>query len=497
MRRRGRDRRLVRALRALPALGGLLATVGLAAPALANGRFPQASQLVVDPGDPSHLVVRATYGTLHSFDAGATFGWVCEASVGYGGAEDPMMGVLSDGTLLAGTFEGLSVSHDRACSWSFVAGALTSAYVADVVVGAVRPGARAGDRVERRRGRRGGAGAVRHRRRRQDLGTGRGPARRRLVAQTVEVAPSNPGSRLRERRRRASEGLRRPERRSRRDLEAAPLRSGRGQRRVDRRGRSADPRPALRAQWTGAPSIACWSATTAPPRGKGIYVSQGDLTGFALSPDGARLAVGGASDGVRIAATTDFQFQKTSAVGAQCLTWTAAGLYACATEGTDTFTVGLSGDGGQTFHALYHLADTCPLACPAATSTGAQCPAVWPGVQDSIIGLAPSACGGSGGAVSGGTGSGGGAPAAPPAAGGGCAVTGHGWMGLSSALSLPHARSWPVAVARVDPRGRLVDPRGLGASKSCSRSRLAPASLCGGCAVRMTAVPGAAPRAET
>src|SRR3954462_11155284 len=43
--------------------------------ALANGRYPAASQLVVDPNDPKHLVVSATFGFLDSRDDGKTFNW--------------------------------------------------------------------------------------------------------------------------------------------------------------------------------------------------------------------------------------------------------------------------------------------------------------------------------------------------------------------------------------------------------------------------------------
>ena len=58
--------------------------VGL--PALANGRFPAAGQIAVDPSDPSHLVVRTTYGLTVTNDHGAHWSWVCEAAVGYSGA---------------------------------------------------------------------------------------------------------------------------------------------------------------------------------------------------------------------------------------------------------------------------------------------------------------------------------------------------------------------------------------------------------------------------
>src|ERR1700677_273630 len=89
-------------------LGAAVVTLGFAAPARANGRYPASSQLAVSPKDPSVMLVRATYGLLPSFDGGKTWSWVCEEAVGYDSEEDPTMAFTSDGTLLAGLFEGLS-----------------------------------------------------------------------------------------------------------------------------------------------------------------------------------------------------------------------------------------------------------------------------------------------------------------------------------------------------------------------------------------------------
>src|SRR5687768_951087 len=58
-----------------------------AVPARANGRYPLADQIVVDPGNPEHVVARATFGLLDSSDGGKTFRWICERAVGYYGVE--------------------------------------------------------------------------------------------------------------------------------------------------------------------------------------------------------------------------------------------------------------------------------------------------------------------------------------------------------------------------------------------------------------------------
>src|SRR2546428_3919761 len=94
-----------------------LAVLAAQAPALANGRYPAAGQIIVDPSDPTSIVVRATYGILTTRDGGQRWSWICEASVGYGGSEDPMMGITKDSSMLARTFEGLSATHDPSCHW--------------------------------------------------------------------------------------------------------------------------------------------------------------------------------------------------------------------------------------------------------------------------------------------------------------------------------------------------------------------------------------------
>ena len=116
-----------------------LAASSFAAPAHANGRFPAAGQITVDPSDPTHLVVRTTYGLTESSDGGAHWSWICEAAVGYGGTEDPMMAITADGTLIAGIFEGLSASHDKGCQWDFAQGGLKDRYVIDLATERVTP----------------------------------------------------------------------------------------------------------------------------------------------------------------------------------------------------------------------------------------------------------------------------------------------------------------------------------------------------------------------
>src|SRR5262245_60018945 len=133
---------MVRRLFACAALA-LVSVVG-AREALANGRFPRAGQIAVDPADPAHIVVRATFGLMVTRNAsvppprpmthGASvrWDWVCESAVGFGDFEDPGIAVTKDGSILAETFKGVSIGRGDTCDWSFAGGGLAGAAAVDV-----------------------------------------------------------------------------------------------------------------------------------------------------------------------------------------------------------------------------------------------------------------------------------------------------------------------------------------------------------------------------
>ena len=132
-----------------------------------------------------------------------------------------------------------------------------------------------------------------------------------------------------------------------------------------------------------------------------------DMLGFALSPDGTRVAAGGPDAGVFVASTTDLQFNQTAAtIGSlRCLTWANAGLFACAQESIDGWTLASSTDDGQSFVPLWHVQELVPLECEGATSVGQACPRAWLEVSAQIgAELVPST--GAGGTGAGGAGSG-------------------------------------------------------------------------------------------
>jgi MYXO-CTERM domain-containing protein len=358
--------------------------------ARANGRFPYANHLVVDPSDSKHVVLRTTYGIVQTFDNGATWKWLCESSVGYGGKFDPAIAVTKSSRLLVGLFDGLTSSTDRGCDFARVGGALfEKQFVIDLVVEQKDPSH---------------ALAI--------TSTGLGDAGFHVIiaesldsgatwtqagvdlpkdfnSETVEVAPS------------------RPERIYASGIFGTP-RQGVIEK-SDDRGKTWERIPIE----LGTGGLAPYLAAVDPNDPDVVYVridgdasmsvhdrllvsrdgaktwteignTTGDMLGFALSPDGTKLAYGGPLDGVFVASRTAPKPELVAPIAARCLTWSANGLYVCATEYPDDFTIGLSTDDGKTFKGIHNLANLSPLECAASTSTGRECPDDWAAVQSTI-----------------------------------------------------------------------------------------------------------------
>ncbi|MDQ3368748.1 MAG: glycoside hydrolase [Myxococcota bacterium] len=98
----------------LSVVGGL---GGLAGDALANGRAPQTSTINFRKGMETEIAAGMTFGLLISKDNGATWRWICEDALPYGGMYDPDYIYTSTGTLLATTFDGLKINRDG-CTFS-------------------------------------------------------------------------------------------------------------------------------------------------------------------------------------------------------------------------------------------------------------------------------------------------------------------------------------------------------------------------------------------
>jgi MYXO-CTERM domain-containing protein len=378
------------------------------AEAHANGRFPAAGQLVVHPKDESTIAVQTTYGFITTHDGGASWAWTCEEAAFYSGILDPPIAITESGALLAGVFDGLAVSPDG-CSYGLVPGGLIDKVVVDVSVErmdprraiAVTSNGMSGNTFLTELWETGDNGAT--------WAIAGVALPTDFLALTGDVAPSNPD-------RVYLSGF-------------VPLGGSEYQGVIERtsdRGESwqrfevpdtaVDDGPFLAAVHPDNADLLYVRLTGIPGRllrsddggetWEEIFVGKGKLKGFAQSPDGTEITVGGDDDGLWRSSAADLAFQKVSEIGVQCLTWAASGLYACGREGLDGFTVGVSLDRGETFTPLHHL--SCldgPVSCDPATEVGALCPSAWPATAAAIQ---ANTCAGGGG------GSGGGGGGEPP-----------------------------------------------------------------------------------
>lgn len=348
-----------------------------ASSARANGRFPAASQ-IVHAGD--RTAVRTTFGILVDVASDGRWGWVCEPAVGYAGIQDPMVGITGTGRFLAALDEGLAVSADGGCTWSFASTApildLSVDRIGQLDAVAVASDARlllspdGGDTWT--------------------LSPTLLPA---VDVRTIDVAPGHPDR-----------------------LYASGVDGGGWLFRSDDRGgawsaRAVPKTSALRAPYIaavspvdpnavyvridGAPDDELLFTSDGGDSFQSLFKANGALLGFAIAPDGGTVAV--ADDlGVWRAPSASSAFSRVSALKAACLEWTRDEktgasdaddvLYACADEGTDGFTIGRSRDGGDTFAPVLRHSELCgPLSCDATTSVGATCGPLWP-MQRTLLG---------------------------------------------------------------------------------------------------------------
>jgi len=342
------------------------------APAVAhaNGRYPNADQLVTDLGDPEHLVLRATFGTLVSQDGGLRWTWICEEAVGYTG--DPAITILRGGSLLLAFEQNVTFSSEQGCSWSSVPLSPERRFTLDVTRDAADPSRAWVLSASLDASRRVSV---------LDVDTSGGESITVMdgfAPSTIEVALSRP-ERL------YVVGLDG-------DFRASLLIS-------DDRGLSWELRH-IEPHAMAAMYVSAVDPTNPDklyvrvdePTADYLLVSSdagvswsevlrvdGEMLGLALSPDGSRIAAGGPDVGLHVAATADLQFQLVEGgpESLRCLTWTARGLFACAQESVDGWTLALSTDDARTFTPLWHVQDLVPLECAASTSVGGVCPGTW------------------------------------------------------------------------------------------------------------------------
>jgi hypothetical protein len=349
--------------------------------ASANGRFPASSAVVLTDGDT--MLVRATFGLLVSRDRGATFGFVCERAVGFSGIEDPPYVVTPSGAIVAATFEGVSVSRDGGCTWSFAGGgrkwifvdmtmqpdgtlhAISSMYSKTTDAGIRYDNALFVSKDDA-------------------LGFGQigGAIDPSLLLETIDVAHGRIYvSAIR------GEG---PDRKgvflvsrdggAKLEEHAVPLIAGERAPYIA----AVDPKNVDRVyvRTAGDPGGASRLLVTddAGKTFRVAYASKSPLLGFALSPDGTSLVTGG-RDGLFASPTDSFAFEKKSSIEVQCLGWRGDTTWACSNEKSGFF-AGATHDRGATFDKKIHLDDLKGvLACAPETTVGKLCTPEWARVK--------------------------------------------------------------------------------------------------------------------
>jgi BNR/Asp-box repeat len=441
----------------------VLALGTYASSARGHGRFPASNELVINPADPNHLVVRTTFGFVESTDAGRSFRWICDEMVSKKDVHDPPLALTGDGSLVVAVpFEGVAVSHDHGCSWALAPAPLAEQFVVDMT-----PDPRATSSLlvltstadsstppesdtkfislllETRDDAR--SWAV--------FGT---PLPTDFIATAFDVAPSDPD-------RIYVSGV----------VDVGAVVDGPPSAAVERsddRGATWKRHPLPLSEWPvdvvlsaihprdpdrlwvralfaadadGSSPTSLYRSDDGGATWSEVAATADTMLGLALSPDGEALAYGSLA-GVFSGPATGNQFTPLAAISNRCLTWSPSGLYACATEPTDPFGVGLSRASGGEFDPLYRIAATCPQECPDTSSFALTCRQPWTTPQGvaELTGAQGESCsvawarpssrgqGGSPAAASGGQAQG---PAGRVNAGGACALA---YAGSNQAFSI-------------------------------------------------------------
>ena len=368
--------------------------------ASANGRYPTAQQLAVDPSDPNRLWLRATYGLVTSSDAGQTWDWICEPAVGYSALEDPMLAVTADGRVFAASQEGLLASADRGCNWS-ADSSLGAAPIVDIALES--DGSHLLALVSQPADTHYDIVVYRSDDATQNFTALGAPIASDLLAETIDPAPSDPSRIYVTGRRTSLEPL--PD-----DTPAVFLRTrdgGASWERVPIMGTSLSDRAFIAAVDPIDPDVVyvrvqgesksdgsviesfLLRTADAGDHWQEIFRGPADMLGFSLNEDGSEvlLGLGDSHDrngvravdpdalGVYRGDAPDFAFEHVSDGQVSCLTRSSSGLFMCSNQAAAAYELGLSTDDGSSATPLLQLGDIRgPLACG---DTGLMCSASW------------------------------------------------------------------------------------------------------------------------
>ena len=358
----------------------------------ANGRLPGATGLAINPADERQLLLGLTYGLALTRDAGASWSWMCEEQIeGNGGDVDPAIVVTSDGSLvvLSLTNGGVLVSNDDGCSFERAQGLLKGHRGVDLTLDKSRPGhvlVLMSTIVDAIDGRPVYESFLAH-----SFDHGRSwellaelPSD--MAPETVEVAEADPNriyvsgtgslDPLQGIVERSDDGGR--------TWARTTVRLPRGSGSLFLSGiHPTDPdrlwfRVPGRGDIYGALPARLWLSTDGAASFAPISETKAGMLGFAVSPDGDRVAFGGPLDGLFVApANASAAPQKVSDDHVNCLRWSASGLYVCTGEPLDPFTLGYAAEPTDKLAPVWRRANTCRAACMPGSTLERNCHGPW------------------------------------------------------------------------------------------------------------------------
>jgi hypothetical protein len=414
------------------------------------------------------VAVRATFGLLVS-DTPGSFSWVCEPGFGLAEDQDPPIALASQDRILVTPLQGPRRSDPGACSFAGVEGVPPGELALDVSVERAVP-SRAVLLTWSSLTRRTSVYAS------VDAGATwvlRGsPPETDGIPTTLDVAPSQPerlvlagafsqGGKLRGYVSRSDDGGLTWGDRAEVDLAD------------DEKGlylSAIDPQDASRvyARTSGGAQDRLLVSGDGGATFTELTRVSGAMLGFALSPDGARVAIGGPLSGVRVAARGSANFVQRRAASTSCLAWSDGGLYACGSGLAGDFVLGRSLDDGLSWAPLLaRLADLegPTPRCPEGSGVAAACEPLWPAQRQQLAAIGAAGAEGVGGdagaAGAGGTAAAGASPGvaggpgvAPPPGEGACGCRAVGDRGYGGALA-------PLLALLLGCRRRARSCRGL------------------------------------
>lgn len=371
--------------------------VGLAlSPAVgqAHGREPSVGEIAFDPLDPDHLVARATWAFLTTHDRGGSFTWTCARAVGYDRTiEDPPLAITASGRILAGTFDGIAISDPSGCEYGLV----TDDTIADLLIidlsvdpfdphvvwAATSPGDRENTIA-----------------RSPDEGTTWEPLasfETGILLERLVLSPSDPmrmyasGVALRTattpRRAYVFRSIDGGHSFERTEIPLVDVdRTDYGERnvhvlgvdptnpdvvfaRVTRRITDMMPERLLRSDDGGLTFD--------------VVLEIPEITGLAISEDGANVWVGGWYGGLFRSNDRGLTFDPLDpALRVRCLAYRPGELWVCTDDVMGDYALGRSTDLGETIVPIWAFVDATPdVGCGMCTQVGGICPAYWPDVQ--------------------------------------------------------------------------------------------------------------------